>query len=110
MLEGAAGASLHVLLGLLAYYATRIETAGHLSTWIGLQLLASQRMRMGEILKNLLPEDMVEMVLSLHFKSGNEPLPITLCRSIAMPYCLAHSYSADRWSARHDSQCMIVNA
>ena len=45
-----------------------------------LQLLAKQRSRMAEILKHLLPSDMVEMVLSIHFKTGNEALPITLCR------------------------------
>jgi len=69
-----------ILLSVLAYYSTRIETAGNLSTWIGLQLLAKQRSRMAEILKHLLPQDMVEMVLSIHFKTGNEALPITLCR------------------------------
>jgi len=69
-------AAIHVVLMVMAYYSTRIETAGHLSTWIGLQLLAKQRMRMGEILNKLLPPDMVDLVLAQHFQQGNEPLPI----------------------------------
>jgi len=73
-------AAIHVVLMVMAYYSTRIETAGHLSTWIGLQLLAKQRMRMGEILNKLLPPDMVDLVLAQHFQQGNEPLPIKLCR------------------------------
>ena len=43
---------------------------------------------MAEILKHLLPQDMVEMVLSIHFKTGNEALPITLCRSLLLCQCV----------------------
>jgi len=76
-LAGKCGAAIiHVVLTVMAYYSTRIETAGHLSTWIGLQLLAKQRTRMGEILNKLLPPDMVDLVLAQHFQQGNEPLPI----------------------------------
>jgi len=73
-------ASMPVLLSCLSFYFSRIETAGFLSTWIGLQLVAIQRARMGDILKNLLPLDMVDLVLSLHFQQGHESLPVTVFR------------------------------
>jgi len=73
-------ASMPALLSCLSFYFSRIETAGFLSTWIGLQLVAIQRARMGEILKNLLPLDMVDLVLSLHFQQGHESLPVTVFR------------------------------
>ena len=69
-----------VLLSCLSFYFSRIETAGFLSTWIGLQLVAIQRARMGKILRNLLPLDMVDLVLSLHFRQGHESLPVTIFR------------------------------
>lgn len=42
--------------------------------------MAIQRSHMALILKNLLPADMVDLVLSLHFQQGNEPLPVKVFR------------------------------
>jgi len=70
----------YILMIPLSLYISKLETASVLSGWISLQLVAMQRQRLTEILRNLLPKDVVHMVLSRHFQDGTEALPVKAFR------------------------------
>lgn len=70
----------YILIIPLSLYISKLETASVLSGWISLQLVEMQRQRLTKILRNLLPKDVVHMVLSRHFQEGTEALPVKAFR------------------------------